>query len=88
VASRIHDAARNRPADLPVTEPAASLAPGAQSWLTLTRVSAEEVGAQVVAAVEEGWEYVVTHADVLPLAQARAQHVLDQLPIAVPGGTS
>ena len=88
VASRIHDAARNRPADLAVTEPAASLAPGAQSWLTLTRVPAEDVGAQVVEAVEQGWEYVVTHADVLPLARARAEHLLEQLPIAVPGGTS
>ena len=56
--------------------------------LTLTRVPAEDVGAQVVEAVEQGWEYVVTHADVLPLARARAEHLLEQLPIAVPGGTS
>jgi short-subunit dehydrogenase len=88
VPSRIHDAGRNRPADLPVAEPTESLAPGAKSWLTLTRVPAEDVAAQVVVAVEEGLEYVLTHADVLPLARARAQHLLDQLPIAVPGGTS
>ena len=88
VPSRIHDAGRNRPADLPAAEPADSLAPGAKSWLTLTRVPAEVVAAQVLAAVEEGREYVLTHADVLPLARARAEHLLEQLPIAVPGGTS
>jgi hypothetical protein len=88
VPSRIHDAGRNRPADLPAPEPADSLAPGAKSWLTLTRVPAEDVAAQVLDAVEEGREYVLTHADVLPFARARAQHLLDQLPIAVPGGTS
>jgi NAD(P)-dependent dehydrogenase (short-subunit alcohol dehydrogenase family) len=87
VPSRIHDAGRNRPADLPA-EPAESLAPGAKSWLTLTRVPAEDVAAQVLVAVEEGREYVLTHADVLPLARARAEHLLEQLPIAVPGGTS
>ncbi|UOY01814.1 SDR family NAD(P)-dependent oxidoreductase [Blastococcus sp. PRF04-17] len=87
VASRIHDAARNRPADLAAPEPAESLAPGAQSWMTLTRVSAEEVGAQVVTAVEEGLEYVVTHPDVLPLARGRAEHLLEELSDAVPGGT-
>ena len=49
---------------------------------------AEDVAAQVLVAVEEGREYVLTHADILPLARARAEHLLEQLPIAVPGGTS
>jgi NAD(P)-dependent dehydrogenase (short-subunit alcohol dehydrogenase family) len=87
VPSRIHDAARNRPADAPASAPAQSLAPGMQSWLTLTRVPAEDVAAQVLRAVEEGREYVLTHADILPLARDRAQHLLEQLSIAVPGGT-
>lgn len=87
VPSRIHDAARNRPADLPEAA-AESLAPGAKSWLSLTRVPAEDVAAQVVVAVEERLEYVLTHADVVPLARERAEHLLEQLPIAVPGGTS
>jgi NAD(P)-dependent dehydrogenase (short-subunit alcohol dehydrogenase family) len=88
VPSRIHDAGRNRPADLPTAEPAASLAPGAKSWLTLTRVPAADVAAQVLLAVEEGREYVLTHADVLPLVRGRAEHLLAQLPIAIPGGTA
>ena len=88
VPSRIHDAGRNRPADLPTAEVTESLAPGAKSWLTLTRVPAEDVAAQVLVAVEEGREYVLTHEDILPLARARAEHLLEQLPIAVPGGTS
>jgi NAD(P)-dependent dehydrogenase (short-subunit alcohol dehydrogenase family) len=86
VPSRIHDAARNRPADLAAAAPAESLAPGMQSWLALTRVPAEDVAAQVLAAVEEGREYVLTHADILPLARARVEHLLEQLPIAIPGG--
>jgi NAD(P)-dependent dehydrogenase (short-subunit alcohol dehydrogenase family) len=88
VPSRIHDARRNRPADLPPAEPAESLAPGARSWLTLTRVPADDVAGQVLVAVEEGREYVLTHADILPLARARAEHLLEQLPIAIPGGTA
>ena len=87
VPSRIHDAARNRPADLPSADSVQSLAPGAQSWLTLTRVPAEDVAGQVLAAVEEGREYVLTHADILPLARARAEHLLSELSIAIPGGT-
>ena len=88
VPSRIHDAGRNRPADIPPAAPAESLAPGMKSWLTLTRVPAEDVAAQVLVAVEEGREYVLTHADVLPLVRARAEHLLEQLPIAIPGGTA
>jgi NAD(P)-dependent dehydrogenase (short-subunit alcohol dehydrogenase family) len=88
VPSRIHDAGRNRPADLPANVQVESLAPGATSWLALTRVPAGDVAAQVVAAVEEGREYVLTHADILPLVRERAEHLLEQLPIAVPGGTS
>lgn len=87
VPSRIHDAARNRPADAPAAEAVASLAPGQASWMTLTSVPADEVAAQVLAAVETGRQYVLTHADILPLARARAEHLLEQLPIAVPGGS-
>lgn len=88
VPSRIHDAARNRPAEVAQAERVASLLPGTQSWMTLSRVAAEDVAAQVLAAVEDRREYVLTHADILPLARARAEHLLAQLPIAVPGEAS
>jgi NADP-dependent 3-hydroxy acid dehydrogenase YdfG len=84
VPSRIHEAARNRQTDVIAAEAVESLLPGTQSWLTLTRVPAEEVANQVLAAVESDREYVLTHSDILPQAQARAQHLLEQLAIAVP----
>jgi NAD(P)-dependent dehydrogenase (short-subunit alcohol dehydrogenase family) len=84
VPSRIHDAARNRPPEVAAAERIESLPPGTQSWMTLTPVPADDVAAQVLAAVEDGREYVLTHADILPLAQARAEHLLKQLPTSVP----
>jgi hypothetical protein len=37
------------------------------------------VAAKVLAAVEGGHEYVLTHPDIIPLARARAEHLVDQI---------
>jgi NAD(P)-dependent dehydrogenase (short-subunit alcohol dehydrogenase family) len=77
VPSRIHQAARNRPADTAATEPAEAPPPGTDFGLVLHRVPADEVGEQVATAVEERRDYVLTHADLLPLVRGRVQHLLD-----------
>jgi hypothetical protein len=75
VPSRIHQAARNRPAgpDVPPPPPPA----GTDFGLVLHRVPAEEVGEQVATAIEQRHDYVLTHADLLPLVRGRVQHLLD-----------
>ena len=75
VPSRIHQAARNRPAgpDVPPQPPAA----GTDFGLVLHRVPAEEVGEQVATAIEQRHDYVLTHADLLPLVRGRVQHLLE-----------
>jgi NAD(P)-dependent dehydrogenase (short-subunit alcohol dehydrogenase family) len=75
VPSRIHEAARNRPGgpDLP----AAPAPAGTDFGLVLHRVPAEDVGEQVATAIERRHDYVLTHADLLPLVRGRVQHLLD-----------
>jgi NAD(P)-dependent dehydrogenase (short-subunit alcohol dehydrogenase family) len=77
VPSRIHQAARNRPADTAAEEPDQAPPPGTDFGLVLHRVPADEVGEQVATAVEERRDYVLTHADLLPLVRGRVQHLLD-----------
>ena len=68
VPSRIHDSARNRPAELADTGPVA--VPATTSSMTpLTPVDPAVVGEQVADAVEAGRMYVVTSADVATYAR-------------------
>ncbi len=79
VPSRIHDAARNRPADLATRSEPAKALPKPGFGLTLEKVPADAVAAQVLRAIESGREYVLTAPDIVPMARARAQHLLDNL---------
>ena len=47
--------------------------------LQLERIAPEAVADQVLAAIEERREYVLTAPDLVPLARARVQHLLDSL---------
>jgi len=78
VPSRIHDAARNRPADLPPARTDGDL-PKPAFELDLERVSAERVGELVVAAIEERRTYLLPAPDTHPLARARIDGVLADL---------
>lgn len=86
VPSRIHDAARNRPAG--PNAPAAPPPAGTDFGLVLHRVPAHEVGEQVATAIEERHDYVLTHADLLPLVRERVQHLLDRVWTGPAGRTS
>ncbi|NJC71893.1 SDR family NAD(P)-dependent oxidoreductase [Planosporangium thailandense] len=81
VPSRIHDAARNRPASLvadpPATEPDGL--PKPDFGLELQKVPAEVVAEQVVDAIESRRAYVVTAPDIVPLAKARVDALLSAL---------
>lgn len=79
VPSRIHDAARNRPDDGPSAAPDGGVARGTDFGLVLRRVPAEEVAQQVLDAVEHRREYVLTSDDILPLARARVEHLLEHV---------
>jgi NAD(P)-dependent dehydrogenase (short-subunit alcohol dehydrogenase family) len=78
VPSRIHDAARNRPDDGPPAA-AGGAARSTDFGLVLRRVPAEEVAQQVLGAIEHGREYVLTSDDILPLARARVEHLLEHV---------
>ncbi len=83
VPSRIHDSARNRPAELADTGPVA--VPAQTSSMTpLTPVDPAVVGEQVAAAVEAGRMYVVTAGDVATYARARVAGVLADLDATYP----
>ena len=74
VPSRIHDSARNRPAELADTGPVA--VPATTSSMTpLTPVDPAVVGEQVADAIEAGRMYLVTGSDVGELAKARLDRV-------------
>lgn len=79
VPTRIHDAARNRPGDAARTERPADGLPKPDFGLSLEAVPADAVAAQVLDAVEAGREYVLTAPDIVPMARARAQHLIDEL---------
>lgn len=79
VPTRIHDAERNRPAGLASTGDTGPELPTADFGLSLERVPAAVVAQQVVEAIESGREYVLTSEDIVPMARARAQHLLDHL---------
>jgi len=79
VPTRIHDAARNRPsADTQEDAPVADL-PRPDFGLTLEPVPPHAVAEQVCRAIEDGREYVLTAADIVPMARARAEHLLEQI---------
>lgn len=87
VPSRIHDAARNRPAELRAVEPGAADPdpqhagePRPDFGLTLERVPAATVAAMVVDAIERRAPYVFTAPDVAALARARAVQLLEHTP--------
>jgi NAD(P)-dependent dehydrogenase (short-subunit alcohol dehydrogenase family) len=83
VPSRIHDSARNRPAELADTGPVA--VPAKTSSMTpLTPVEPAVVGEQVADAVEAGRMYVVTSADVATYARVRMAGVLADLDATYP----
>jgi NAD(P)-dependent dehydrogenase (short-subunit alcohol dehydrogenase family) len=83
VPSRIHDSARNRPAELADTGPVA--VPATTSSMTpLTPVDPAVVGEQVADAVEAGRMYVVTSADVATYARVRMAGVLADLDATYP----
>jgi NAD(P)-dependent dehydrogenase (short-subunit alcohol dehydrogenase family) len=80
VPSRIHDAARNRPAGLAV--PAPDSAPGLPPpdfGLTLERVEPAVVADQVLDAVERNLPYVLTAPDVSAMARDRATALIEAL---------
>lgn len=79
VPSRIHDAARNRPDDGPSAAADGGVPKSTDFGLVLRRVPAEEVARQVLAAIEHGREYVLTSDDILPLARARVEHLLEHV---------
>lgn len=83
VPSRIHDSARNRPAELADTGPVA--VPAQTSSMTpLTAVDPAVVAEQVAAAIESGRTYVVTAPDVATCARERVAGVLADLDAAYP----
>lgn len=77
VPSRIHDSARNRPAELADSGPSAPAR--TTSMTVLAPVAPEVVGEQVVAAVESGRRYLLTDPAIAPLARARVDGVLADL---------
>jgi hypothetical protein len=78
VPSRIHESARNRPAELADTGPVA--VPARTSSMTpLTPVDPAVVGEQVADAIEAGRMYLVTAPDVATYARARIAGVLADL---------
>lgn len=79
VPSRIHDAVRNRPADIGGATEVEDALPKPNFGLTLEPVSADAVAAQVLDAIESGREYVLTAPDIVTMARERAQHLLNQL---------
>ncbi len=84
VPSRIHDAVRNRPAELadgPGSEagPSDPELPKPDFGLELAKVPAAEVAAQVIAAIEARRRYVVTAPDILPLARRRVTELFADL---------
>ncbi|GAA3759034.1 SDR family NAD(P)-dependent oxidoreductase [Plantactinospora mayteni] len=81
VPSRIHDAARNRPASLVADPPATApdALPKPDFGLELRKVPAEVVAEQVVEAIESRRAYVVTAPDTVPLAKARVDALLSAL---------
>ena len=83
VPSRIHDSARNRPAELADTGPVA--VPATTSSMTpLAPVDPAVVGEQVADAVEAGRMYLVTSADVATYARVRMAGVLADLDATYP----
>lgn len=79
VPSRIHDAARNRPAEVAGAADLGDVLPRPDFGLALEPVPADAVAAQVLAAIESGREYVLTAPDIVPMARERAQHLLNEL---------
>lgn len=80
VPSRIHDAARNRPADLASDGvPVVDEGPKPDFGLVLEKVPAEQVAVQVLEAIEANRPYVVTAPDVAALARTRVQRLLASL---------
>lgn len=79
VPTRIHDAERNRPTELVATSGDGTALPKPDFGLQLERIAPEAVADQVLAAIEERREYVLTAPDLVPLARARVQHLLDSL---------
>lgn len=84
VPSRIHDAARNRPADRGCADPGSTPPdePRPDFGLTLERVPAATVAEMVVEAIEQQAPYVFTAPDVAALARSRAVQLLEHTPTA------
>lgn len=80
VPSRIHDAARNRPADRQPSGRNSESLPRPDFGLALQPVSADQVGVDVLAAVEENRMYLLTAPDAALLARKRTERLLSQLP--------
>lgn len=78
VPSRIHQSARNRPAELADTGPAAVPATTG-SMVVLEPVGADVVGEQVAAAIESGRRYLLTDPAIADLARTRIDGVLADL---------
>jgi NAD(P)-dependent dehydrogenase (short-subunit alcohol dehydrogenase family) len=79
VATRIHDAERNRPSDLHAPGTETAVLPKPDFGLELERVQPTVVAAQVLEAIEEGREVVLPTPDLVPLATARVEHLLRTL---------
>lgn len=79
VPTRIHDAERNRPAELAVVAGEGTELPKPDFGLQLERITPAAVAEQVLAAIESGREYVLTAPDLVPLARARVEHLLRQI---------
>jgi len=79
VPTRIHDAERNRPADLVTSRAADTQLPKPDFGLELERVTPEVVAARVLEGIENEAELVLPTDDLVPLATARAQHVIEAI---------
>jgi NAD(P)-dependent dehydrogenase (short-subunit alcohol dehydrogenase family) len=86
VRTRIHDADRNRPADLePVPEPPPSEQPVREHMRQLvdTGMDPAQVAGHVVDAIETGRFYVLTHPEMARAIQSRVEQVLAGGPPAI-----